>query len=126
MNNNKIAPWEAGKCRVPMWMGGCPSGHCDKPAFGHQYPYEYIKHLCYWADRPSYCFGHACPAHNGPKEGDPIIFADGNTPEGRQMWCAVMPGFINLQESPAGFSGNPVLAVKMLRAAISKTTGESA
>jgi len=23
-----------GKCSVPMWMGGCPSGFCDKPAFG--------------------------------------------------------------------------------------------
>lgn len=119
-SNNERLPWEPSKCRVPMWMGGCPSGHCDAPAFGPQYPVAYIKHLKYWADRPAYCFGHACPDHDGPKEGDPIIFEDGTTPEGRQMWCAVMPGFINLQESPAGFSGNPVLAVKNLKAAIAK------
>lgn len=122
-NNNKPMPWEPSKCSVPMWMGGCPSGHCDKPAFGPQYPREYLRHLCYWADRPATCFGHACPDHDGPKEGDPIIFQDGTTPEGRQMWCAVMPGFINLQESPAGFSGNPVKAVANLRTAIADATG---
>lgn len=119
-SNNKPMPWEPSKCRVPMWMGGCPSGHCDAPAFGPQYPLAYIKHLKYWADRPAYCFGHACPDHDGPKEGDPIIFEDGTTPEGRQMWCAVMPGFVNLQESPAGFSGDPVKAVANLRAEIAK------
>jgi hypothetical protein len=119
-SNDKLMPWEPSKCRVPMWMGGCPSGHCDAPAFGPQYPLAYIKHLKYWADRPAYCFGHACPDHDGPKEGDPIIFEDGTTPEGRQMWCAVMPGFVNLQESPAGFSGDPAKAVANLRAAIAK------
>jgi hypothetical protein len=31
-----------------------------------------------------------------------------------------MPGFINLQESEAGFSGNPVTAVQNLREAIAK------
>lgn len=25
-----------GKCSVPMWMGGCPSGFCDEPAFGER------------------------------------------------------------------------------------------
>lgn len=124
-SNNKPMPWEPSKCCVPMWMGGCPSGHCDAPAFGPQYPLAYIKHLKYWADRPAYCFGHACSDHDGPKEGDPIIFEDGTTPEGRQMWCAVMPGFINLQESPSGFSGNPVLAVKNLKSAIAKATREA-
>jgi len=109
-----------------MWMGGFPAGHCGAPAFGHQHPVEYIRHLCYWADRPAFCSGHACPNHGGPKEGDPIIFEDGFTPEGRQMWCAVMPGFINLQESPAGFSGNPAEAVRLLRAAIAKATGGAA
>lgn len=34
------------------------------------------------------------------------------------MWCAVMPDFINLQESPAGFSANAVQAIARLRAAI--------
>lgn len=128
ISNNETAPWQIGSCRVPMWMGGCPSGHCGEPAFGHQYPVAYIKHLTCRTDRP-YCFGHACPAHGGPKEGEPIIFEDGYTPEGRQMWCAVMPGFINLQESPAGFSGNPVTAVEKLKKAIAadaaKAKGEA-
>jgi len=34
------------------------------------------------------------------------------------MWCAVMPGFVNLQESDAGFSGDPLLAIANLRAAL--------
>lgn len=25
-----------GKCSVPMWMGGCPAGFCDKDAFGER------------------------------------------------------------------------------------------
>lgn len=123
--NKKIAPWESGECRVPMWMGGCPSGHCGEPAFGHQYPVAYIKHLTCRTDRP-YCLGHACAAHGGPEAGAPIIFEDGYTPEGRQMWCAVMPGFINLQESNSGFSVNPVIAVKNLRSNIAKATGKPA
>jgi hypothetical protein len=36
----------------------------------------------------------ACPCHGGPKT---RVYKDGN------MWCAVYPNFINLQESPAGF-----------------------
>lgn len=128
-SNNALAPWEIGKCRVPMWMGGCPAGFCDEKAYGPQYPEKYIKYLRDWAGRPAYCSGHACPRHDGPKEGDPIIFQDGLTPEGRPMWCAVMPGFINLQESSAGFSGNPIAAVENLKKAIAadaaKATGEA-
>ncbi len=41
------------------------------------------------------------------------------------MWCAVMPDFINLQESPAGFDGNAIRAVANLRAAIAKAEGKS-
>jgi len=41
------------------------------------------------------------------------------------MWCAVMPDFVNLQESPAGFSGNAVAAVKNLHTAIAKATGSA-
>lgn len=51
------------------------------------------------------------------------IFQDGLTDEGRQMWCAVMPGFVNLQDSSAGFHGKPVQAVANLKAAIAKATG---
>lgn len=25
----RIAAWMPAKCRVPMWMGGCPSGFCS-------------------------------------------------------------------------------------------------
>jgi hypothetical protein len=61
--------------------------------------------------------------HGGPREGEPIVFQDGLTPEGRPMWCAVMPDFINLQESLAGFDGDPVRSVSNLRAALAKATG---
>jgi hypothetical protein len=103
-----------------MWMGGVPAGHCDAPAFGPQYPRTYLAAIDgrYLFDQPAYCFGPCCKNHGGPGEGDPIIFQDGYTEQGRPMWCAVMPGFINLQESHAGFSGNPVTAVAKLRALV--------
>ncbi len=59
----------------------------------------------------------------GPKEGEPILFRDGLTPEGRPMYCAVMPGFENLQESPAGFDGNGIRAIANLRAEVAKAEG---
>lgn len=117
------APWEGGKCRVPMWMMGCPSGFCDEPAFGPQYPREVLYQQRGWFDREPYCFGPCCHKHGGPKEGEPILFRDGLTPEGRPMYCAVMPGFENLQESPAGFDGNGIRAIANLRAEVAKATG---
>lgn len=124
ISDNEPLAWEPSKCRVPMWMGGGPSGHCGRAAYGHQYPKSYL-----WqkrsVDRAPYCFGHCCPDHGGPNEGEPIIFEDGYTEQGRSMYCAVMPDFINLQESPAGFSGNPLGAVKNLQEAIAKATGEA-
>lgn len=120
------AAWDGGKCRVPMWMMGCPAGHCDEQAFGPQLPRRVLQHVRgWWHDKLPYCFGPCCPKHGGPREGDPILFQDGLTPEGRQMWCAVMPGFINLQESEAGFDGDPLVAIAHLRASITKALGDS-
>jgi len=118
------AAWAGGQCRVPMWMGGGPAGFCAEEAFGPQYPRKYLadRNPRYLLDRPPYCFGPCCPAHGGPKSDEPIIFQDGLTEQGRPMWCAVMPGFVNLQESEAAFSGDPVKAVHDLMAAISKAT----
>lgn len=109
--------WTGGKCRVPMWMAGMPAGFCGEEAFGPQLPIEVLASERGWRrdDRP-YCAGPCCPSHGGPKSGDPIVFQDGYTDKGRPMWCAVMPDFINLQESPAGFSGNAVEAIAALRA----------
>lgn len=116
------APWKGGKCCVPMWMGGGPAGFCAEEAFGPQYPRQYLAHQNprYLSDHPAYCFGPCCPVHGGPKADEPIIFQDGLTSEGRPMWCAVMPGFVDLQESEAGFSGDPIKAVANLRAAVAK------
>jgi len=96
-----------GKCSVPMWMGGCPSGFCDKPAFGFRQAakthtrydgYTYRDDGLY-AGRIS---GLACPAHGGPK----IRYCmDGN------MWMASRPNFVNLQESLAGFGESKELAL---------------
>lgn len=120
--SDKRAAWEGGECRVPMWMMGSPSGFCREKAFGPQYPREYLMSMDarFMSVRPPYCLGPCCPKHGGPKSGEPIIFQDGTTEQGRPMWCAVMPGFVNLQESAAGFSGNPIAAVKQLRAAIAR------
>lgn len=105
--------WEGGKCCVPMWASGSPSGHCGEPAFGPQYPDRLLQETRCGFDRP-YCYGPCCPKHGGPRPGEPIVFRDGSTPKGRPMWCAVMPGFINLQESAASFSADPVRAVAAL------------
>lgn len=115
--------WDGGRCQVPMWMMGTPAGFCGKEAFGPQLPREILRERG-WRDEP-YCFGPCCPAHGGPKQGDPIVFQDGLTEQGRPMWCAVMPGFVDLQESEAGFSGNPIQAVVNLRAAIASAESSS-
>lgn len=41
------------------------------------------------------------------------------------MWCAVMPGFRNLQEDPAGFDGDANEAIRKLRAEITKAEGRT-
>lgn len=70
-------PWEAGKCRVPMWMGGSPSGFCGEAANGPQLPMEVLFWARAWRtqDRP-YCHGPCCPNHGGPRDGEPILFAE--------------------------------------------------
>jgi hypothetical protein len=121
--SDKIAPWEQSTCRVPMFFGwGGPAGHCDKQAFGPQLPEKFYNYNWNrrdgWTGRLidpwAYCYGHACPAHHGPKEGDPIIFQDGTGKDGKPMYCVVMPGFVNLQESRAEFDQDPRKAVKRL------------
>lgn len=123
-NDGGPPPWKEFQCRVPLWMSGTPAGFCGEKAHGHQLPKNYLQQTRGLDDAP-YCFGHACPKHGGPREDEIRIFQDGYTPEGRPMWCAVMPGFINLQESPAGFDGNAIRAVANLRAAITEAEGES-
>lgn len=115
------APWQESQCNTPMWMGGSPAGLCGAKAYGHQLPRQYLQQTRGRSDFP-YCFMHACPAHGGPKEDEIRIFQDGYTGQGRPMWCAVGTNFINLQESPAGFDGNPLRAAELL--AIAKATGD--
>jgi hypothetical protein len=117
VSERTAAPWEPGKCRVPMWQMGAPAGFCGKPTRGPQAPLDYLRFTRGRPDWP-YCSGPCCEAHGGPREGEPIIFQDGYTEAGRPMWCAVRHDFENLQESPAGFSGDARLAVIELAAAI--------
>ena len=52
--------------------------------------------------------------NNGPEPdwwGSVRVYLDGGS------WCATGPGFVNLQESPAGFGRTPREAVKALREA---------
>lgn len=113
------AEWLRGRCRVPMWCGGLPDGFCGEEAFGPQYPREYLAAVdCRPVNDWPYAVGHCCKKHGGPGEGQPIIFSDGTDERGKRMWCAVMPGFVDLQTSPAGFSANPVTAVRNLKIAM--------
>lgn len=93
-----------GKCSVPMWLGGAPSGFCNEPAFGerpdspqvwHSPQQRYVR-----ADGryDGYVPGLACPCHGGPST---RAFLDGD------QWCAVHTDFVNVQESPAGFGDTP-------------------
>ena len=102
-----------------------PNGFCDRPAWGEQYSERepsrgqsgkhagpwwplrdrngyYPPHLAHLA--PPYVPAFACDWHGGPKETGIRFVRDGN------MWCAFMPGFENLQESPAGFGETQDLA----------------
>lgn len=95
-----------GKCSVPLWMSGMPADFCDKPAYGFrpQMPTNRRWDGFEWRDDgkyPGYVPGLACSCHGGPGT---RVFKDGDT------FCAVLPDFINLQESPAGFGDTPEAA----------------
>lgn len=105
-----------GKCSAPVWCMGSPSGFCDKPAYGERPEPEY-----YWCDAYSgerrrsdgkydgYVPGLACPNHGGPRS---RVFKDGSA------WCAVLPDFVNTQESPCGFGDTPEEARANLEKAV--------
>lgn len=96
-----------GKCSVPMWGGGCPSGFCDRPAYGERLPTRYFRNYSSGGEfaedggYAGYVPALACSVHGGPKS---RVFKDGSA------YCAVWPDFINLQESSAGFGDTPALA----------------
>lgn len=69
-------------------MSEYTEGNC--PECGHEHAGEQ------WA---GVCIGCPCPI---------VIMLDGNA------WCATGEGFINLQESPAGFGDSPAEAVRNL------------
>jgi hypothetical protein len=71
-----------GKCSVPMWSGGFPSGFCDELAYGKRPPsqefYSYAQmRMVRWDNRYNgYVPGLACVSHGGPQAnhfGDPCI-----------------------------------------------------
>jgi hypothetical protein len=105
-----------GKCSVPMWCGGLPSGFCDNDAYGEQ-TREYLSRFPRWNKyrQPAYAPGLACGAHGGPKEIQVRVFVDGTDEQGKPMHCAVFRDFVNLQESLAEFHTNPERAVSALK-----------
>lgn len=60
-----------GKCSVPMWSGGCPSGFCDKPAYsGHRGGKYFVhpstgKRIFFNGAYGGYVPALACPGHGG-------------------------------------------------------------
>lgn len=111
---------EFGPCSVPMWMGGCPAGRCDQPAYGGyidgpKYRDGWTGEICRMDGKfRGYVPGLACPMHGGPEKVGPRVFEDGTNEQGRPMWCAVYEDFENLQESPAEFHSQPWTAIEML------------
>lgn len=110
-HHQKLDKHGVGRCSVPMWQGGSPSGFCDEFAFGERpysperYSYctgEYMRDDCRYN---GYVPGLACPGHGGPS---PKTYKDGSA------WCAVTPAFVNLQESPAGFGDTIHEAIRAL------------
>jgi len=72
-----------------------------------------------------------CSLHNGPAEkpqpcdcGKINIVQDGHDENGNPMWCATLPDFINLAESPAGFSIRKDVAILNLGREIGKKETE--
>lgn len=119
-----------GKCSVPMWQGGLPGGFCDRPAYGEQYA-EGNKHAPHWwsrrdrngylidpHNRKPYASSLCCDHHGGPSAEQIRFIQDGD------MWCAFMPGFINLQESDAGFGATQTEAELALRALAQRSAGK--
>ena len=100
-----------GKCSVPTWLCGCPAGFCDEPAYGEPPKCARVRSAYSGEMRRldnrynGYVPALACPGHGGPKV---RVFKDGNA------WCAVRPGFVNLQESTAGFGDTKDEALKNL------------
>ena len=100
-NHRELDEDGVGKCSVPMWRDGFPDGFCDALAYGPQEKGQrrYGEVSLAWGKWfDGYCSGLACYDHGGPKS---RVFKDGNA------FCAVLPDFINLQESPAGFGASP-------------------
>jgi hypothetical protein len=62
-----------GRCSVPMWMHGCPAGHCDHKAYGVRPPsrtfWSYPQGRMVREDGryDGYVPGLACPGHGGPE-----------------------------------------------------------
>lgn len=89
-----------GKCSVPMWREGIPTGFCDAAAYGPPAPCLTYRRADTGEVRrldgkySGYVPGLACPAHGGPTV---RLFMDGDS------WCAVFPDFVNLAVSKAGF-----------------------
>lgn len=103
-----------GKCSVPMWMGGTPSGFCDEPAFGERPEgvthrrwdgHEYRDDGLY----PGYVPALACPKHGGPSL---VTQKDGDA------WMAALPGFTNVQECVTGWGDTEKEAVTDLLATL--------
>lgn len=108
-------------CSVPMWMGGCPAGFCDRIAYGKQTK-EYLDRFRFMDPRygrPSYAPGFACHAHGGPSSHAELkVFQDGNA------WYAVRrDGFTNIQECDAAFAATPEEAIDLFYASHAAESG---
>lgn len=61
-----------GRCSVPMWIGGCPAGFCDEPAYGPREKGQTRYGECGFIGGRREFTGYyasalACHAHGGPE-----------------------------------------------------------
>lgn len=76
-----------GRCSVPMWMHGCPAGHCDRKAYGVRPPsrtfYSYPQGRMVREDGryDGYVPGLACSGHGGPEAPNVLVSRQGGADE---------------------------------------------
>lgn len=113
-----------GKCSVPMFSTYGDAGFCDRPAYGERPPgltrtrwdgFQYRDDGRYAGYVPAL----ACPGHGGPTL-DSFAIPGGSVYRDGDKWCSVGPGFINMQESDAGFGDTPADATAALVAMSAK------
>jgi len=102
--------WDSWNRSPSHWMRG-PCPNCGSPTSSYGGSYTCHNDYC-----PQSADNYACNPGKDPEwwETQVNVFLDGNA------WCATLDGFVNLQQSVAGFGATPSEAVENLLADIKR------